>query len=390
MSSIEAAREFNIVVAAGGGAGSVMGRGFAEALGHDNGYNLSVVVPTGDSGSKTGEIRRQFGGVAVGDTRKVLAAVSGNDGGEMFDLRFGADADFDTIRQLNEGFLEAISLDERTTKRAASILDEAAELTKQLPKGLRGHTYGNLILTALRLDYEERGVGGIADAAWEAGNWLAARATVIPVTAEPHTVMMNDGGNIVVGEGEIDDYDVQAPADAKVWLENEQGHTPRATRQAYDALAQADRILVGPGSLFTSLLPVELPGGVAQAIAEQHDRGGEIATVLNLVAEKAAMAQMSLKDYLRHLSGPLGRDFDCLVYNTNAAGVSSEQAVINYQEEEIRMAGAIAIGANLVSQAERVQDPNDPIAHLRSTATHRATAVVGALLEHGFLLPVAA
>jgi uncharacterized cofD-like protein len=211
------------IVAIGGGTGlSTLLRGLKE---HTS--NLTAVVTVADDGGSSGVLRQELGIPPVGDIRNCIAAL--------------ADAEPLMSELLQYRFPAADGL--------------AAARTTEGP-GLAGHAIGNLLLAAMTAiedgDFEE-GVRRL-------NRILAVRGQVVPVTSTPLTLHARTAsGATVDGQSRI----MRTVGIERVWL------TPDDVRPADDALtaiADADLIVLGPGSLYTSLLPSLLIPGVRDAV----------------------------------------------------------------------------------------------------------------------------
>jgi len=127
---------------------------------------------------------------------------------------------------------------------------------------LTGQSFGNLILAALN------GVtGSFEEAVTQMSHVLAITGRVIPVTSadvQLEAVFENDAR--VVGESQIADFKKQQ--DCRIHHVNLIPRNPKATPAALEAIGEADLILLGPGSLYTSVIPNLLVEGVARAIAQ--------------------------------------------------------------------------------------------------------------------------
>jgi uncharacterized cofD-like protein len=207
------------VVAIGGGTGlSTLLRGLKE---HTS--NLTAVVTVADDGGSSGQLRTELGIPPVGDIRNCIAAL--------------ADAE-PLMSQL---------LQYRFPGPDASGTGDSGEGTARLADegGLRGHAVGNLLIAALTAveggDFEE-GVRRM-------NRVLAVRGQVLPVSPTPLTLHAKlHGGAVIDGQSKIAD----ATGIDRVWV------TPddvAASEDALAAIAEADLIVLGPGSLYTSLLP---------------------------------------------------------------------------------------------------------------------------------------
>lgn len=211
------------IVAIGGGTGlSTLLRGLKE---HTS--NLTAVVTVADDGGSSGVLREELGIPPVGDIRNCIAALADAEPlmNELLQYRF----------PVGEGVSPAV----------------AAE-----GPGLAGHAIGNLLLAAMTAieggDFEE-GVRRL-------NRILAVRGQVVPVTATPLTLHARTvDGSTLVGQSRI----MRTADIERVWI------SPSdvvASEDALVAIAEADLIVLGPGSLFTSLLPSLLVPGIREAV----------------------------------------------------------------------------------------------------------------------------
>ncbi len=207
------------VVAIGGGTGlSTLLRGLKE---HTS--NLTAVVTVADDGGSSGQLRTELGIPPVGDIRNCIAAL--------------ADAEPLMSQLLQYRFPGPNGVGGTDTREPGAKLAEQG--------GLRGHAVGNLLIAALTAieggDFEE-GVRRM-------NKVLAVRGQVLPVSPTPLTLHARlQGGEVVDGQSRI----ARATGIDRVWL------TPdgvAASEDAVAAIAEADLVVLGPGSLYTSLLP---------------------------------------------------------------------------------------------------------------------------------------
>ena len=205
------------IVALGGGTGlSSLLRGLKEYS-----HNLTAIVTVADDGGSSGEIRKNLGILPPGDIRSCLTALANDEEmlSHVFQYRFG----------------------------------ERAEVN--------GHSLGNLFISALA-DI----TGSFEEAVAESGRVLAVKGRVLPATL--HDVKLaaeinlpDEGGEInVVGESTIPKIDGKIK---HVWLEPS---NPLPFPPSVQAILNADLIIVGPGSLYTSVIPNLLVPGLADAI----------------------------------------------------------------------------------------------------------------------------
>jgi uncharacterized cofD-like protein len=210
------------VVAIGGGTGlSTLLRGLKE---HTS--NLTAVVTVADDGGSSGVLRQELGIAPMGDIRNCIAALADAEPlmSELLQYRFPA-----------------------ADGTPASAADTP---------GLAGHAVGNLLLAAMTAieggDFEE-GVRRI-------NRILAVRGQVVPVTATPLTLHARIAdGSSVHGQSRI----MRTANIERVWI------TPDdvlASDDALAAIAEADLIVLGPGSLYTSLLPSLLIPAIRDAL----------------------------------------------------------------------------------------------------------------------------
>jgi len=213
------------VVAIGGGTGlSTLLRGMKE---HTS--NLTAIVTVADDGGSSGALRAELGIPPVGDIRNCIAALADAEPlmSELLGYRF-------------PGGVQA---------QGAPVETE--------PGGLGGHAVGNLLLAALTAleggDFEE-GVRLM-------NRVLAVRGQVVPASPTPITLhAATREGLVVTGQSSI----MAMPGIDRVWI------TPRDVAPSDDALAaiaDAEIIVLGPGSLYTSVLPVLLIPAIRDAVA---------------------------------------------------------------------------------------------------------------------------
>jgi uncharacterized cofD-like protein len=203
------------VVAIGGGTGlSTLLRGLKELT-----SNITAVVTVADDGGSSGKLRDELGMPPMGDIRNCIAAL--------------ADAEPAMSRLLQYRFPAS----------------DGAE------SSFAGHAFGNLLIAALTSvtgDFEE----GVR----QSNRVLAVRGSVVPVAGEPITLHADlDDGSTLEGQSRI----ARARGIRRVWI------TPSEVRpsdEALAAIAEADLIVIGPGSVYTSLLPPLLVPGVVDAL----------------------------------------------------------------------------------------------------------------------------
>lgn len=221
------------VVVIGGGTGSFA---VLSALRRFS-IHLTSIVSMADDGGSTGRLRDQYGVLPPGDVRRALVALS--------------DAP-QTLRDLfNYRFLSG---------------------------DLRGHNFGNIFLAVM-----EKMTGNFADAVKTASQILNIKGRVIPVTLNNTTLYARlASGAVIRGESNIDipKHDPEIPIE-KVWLDPPAGINPKAKK----AILSADMLVIGPGDLFTSIIPNLLVGGVAAAIKKSKARKVYICNLMTKFGE---------------------------------------------------------------------------------------------------------
>ncbi len=307
------------VAGIGGGTGlPVLLRGLKElnGIGHTP-IDITAIVAVSDSGGSTGALRDAFRMPAVGDIRKCLIALTAED----------------------------------------SLLSLVCQYRFDDAEGLAGHPVGNLILSALY-----RMSGDFTEAVRQAAELLGVNARVLPSTDVPVTLCARyDDGTAAEGESGIPKANRTI---TRVWLKPDQ---PEPAAGVLDALMSADVIVIGPGSLYTSIIPNLLAAGVAEAI---HRSEALTIYVSNLMTQPGETDGYSAADHVRMLQSYLpARSIDvCLMNNACAGtGVAARyhergSGIITgtlADEEEIRKTGVIPVAAPLIHEGE-IKARHDP------------------------------
>ncbi len=225
------------IVAIGGGTGlSALLRGLKE---HTS--NLTAVVTVADDGGSSGVLRTELGIPAVGDIRNCIVAL--------------ADAEPLMGRLLQYRFPGSEAARESAPEADATL--PPVRGAEALSVGLGGHAVGNLLLAAL-VALEE---GDFEEGVREMNRVLAVRGRVVPATGTVlnlHATLRD--GSEVAGQSLI----TRSDGVERVWI------TPGAVRASEDAvraIEEAEVVVIGPGSLYTSILPALLVPGIREAIA---------------------------------------------------------------------------------------------------------------------------
>jgi uncharacterized cofD-like protein len=241
------------IVVVGGGTG--LFTALSGLRRHD--VDLTAVVTMADSGGSSGRLRDEFGTLPAGDVRRCLVALAADDSVGLL------------LRQLFEYRFDR-------------------------GEGLAGHTFGNLLLTALG-DLTGSMDGAIAEAA----RLLRIEGQVLPVTlAHSHLYAELVSGRILEGEKAIDTRK-EAESIKRVYLDP----PAECTEAAREAILSADMVVVGPGDLYTSLMPNLLVQGIREAIAQSSAFSVYVCNVMTKHGETDGYAA---SDFLRVVTESLG------------------------------------------------------------------------------------
>ena len=229
---------------------------------------LSAIVSMADDGGSTGVLREEFGILPPGDVRRALIALSRQPNRFLVDL-------------FNYRFKEG---------------------------GVNGHNFGNLILTAL-----ERVTGNFERAIEKASELLDVKnGQVIPVTLSKISLVCElEDGSVVRGETNIDipKHDGTLRV-ARAWIEPR----GRANSKALKAIRDADLIVVGPGDLYTSIIPNFLVPGVRETFIKAPAKK---VYVMNLMTKYGETHGFVAEDFLETLEAYLDKKiFDAVLVNS--------------------------------------------------------------------------
>jgi uncharacterized cofD-like protein len=289
--SPDPSRELEIVVIGGGSGSSAVLRGLKHRT-----SKLSAVVTMFDSGGSSGLLQAEFGYPPLGDLRQCMLGLS---------------EDSESNRALRE------------------LLD----FRFQRESSLNGHSLGNLLLAALTtigMDLEL--------AIDEMSRLLHITGQVIPVALERADLCAElDNGDLVIGESNIDLRGKSFPKIKRVFLEPSVIASPRAI----DAILKADVVVLGPGDLFTSIVPNLLVKGIPEALAQT--RATRI-YVCNLMTKLGETDDFKASDFVRqivhYLNGP---HLDWALINTQEIPLTVRQAYfaegarpVVYDVEDVR------------------------------------------------------
>ncbi len=277
------------IVCIGGGTGMpVLLRGLKE---HSS--NLTAIVTVGDDGGSSGILRRELGVLPPGDVRNCIAALAEAEPlmTRLFQYRF------------NEG------------------------------TGLEGHSFGNLFIVAMS------GItGNFEEAVRETSRVLAVRGLILPSTLSHVTVHARTAdGHEISGESNITHEGTRID---EVFL---QPANVQANPETIRAILEADMVVVGPGSLLTSVLPNLLVDGIRQALA--ISQATKIYTC-NVATQHGETDEFSVSDHFDTLVKHVGPGlFDYILANDNVGGPLPEA----WHSQPVRIDTPIVDGARVIT-----------------------------------------
>ncbi len=290
------------VAAIGGGHGlSMLLRGLKTKT-----SNITAVVTVADDGGSSGRLRKEMDIIAPGDLRNCLVAMADKESllEELFQYRFGGKGE------------------------------------------LAGHSLGNLFLAALIEEF-----GNPENALKAASRILNIRGQVIPSTTEKVrlSAVMSDG-RTVVGESEITAYPARI-----VRLSTLPAEVP-AVAAAVEAIRAADLVVLGPGSLYTSILPNLLVPEIQKAIREGT---APCLYICNVMTQPGETDHFTVSDHLRALISHIGEGvIDYVLVNS---GMPSKEVLDRYAAagavpvridgDEVKKLGVTMVTADLLGPA---------------------------------------
>ncbi len=257
--------------------------------------NLSAIVSMADDGGSSGVLREEFGILPPGDVRRAMVSLSShphNVLARLFSYRF------------SEG-------------------------------NLAGHSFGNLFLTAL-----ERSYGSFEKAVREASRMLEVDGEVVPVTLDSSRLYaLLENGKVIRGETNIDipkhDGNLKIK---KIWLEPSSKINPNAKK----VLAEADLIILGPGDLYTSILPNLLVEGMAEDI---RNSPAKKVYVCNLMTKYGETHDFRALDFVNKIEEHLGQKPDAIILNDKKP---SSVLLARYRAEAARFVKPDIHGDNII------------------------------------------
>lgn len=262
------------IVAIGGGTGlSTLLRGLKHYS-----ANITAIVTVADDGGSSGRLRREIGVLPPGDIRNCIAALADEE----------------------------------------KLLTELFQYRFQAGDGLNGHSFGNLFLTAMSevTGDLERGIAA-------SSHVLAIRGKVFPATLSDVSLWAEmDNGEIVEGESNI------PKAKGKIAKFGCNPPNPPALPAVIKAIQEAEYIILGPGSLYTSVIPNLLVPEIKEAIAKSV---APKIYVCNIMTQQGETDSYTVADHIRAIDNVCGEKlFDAVLVQGRSP---SEEALQKYAEE---------------------------------------------------------
>ena len=258
------------IVAIGGGTGlSMLLRGIKNIT-----NNITAVVTVGDDGGSSGRLREEMGVLPPGDIRNCIAALADNEDliTELFQYRF------------------------------------------KTGEGLEGHSFGNLFLTALCSI-----TGDMVRAVKESSNVLSIRGRVLPSTLDDMKLVAEfEDGTIVHGESNIP----EAHKKIKRLFTDPDNCEP--LEDVIEAIRTADLIILGPGSLYTSVIPNLLIKKIAEEVAKSHAKK---IYVCNIMSQPGETDNYAVSDHINAIVAHANSDkiIDAVLVNDSLPSNMAEK-----------------------------------------------------------------
>ncbi|HEY9682098.1 MAG TPA: gluconeogenesis factor YvcK family protein [Oculatellaceae cyanobacterium] len=288
--------------------------------------NLTAIVTVGDDGGSSGRLREELGVLPPGDIRNCITALADEEKlvTELFRYRF------------------------------------------QSGQGLEGHSFGNLFLSAVYAITD----GDMLEAVKVASKVLNSCGQVLPSSLTKIALVAEfEDGQIVKGESKIPHAKGRIK---RVFTEPAQAD---ATPAALEAIANAELIVLGPGSLYTSIIPNLLIDGVADAIKHSH---AQKLYICNVMTQRGESQNYSASDHVQALllhanaSGPAVQDFvDAVLVNSQPPSRDLEKELgadaplpVKYDPEKIVELGVTPEPHPLLSTSEHLHHDPDTLARV--------------------------
>ena len=282
-------------------------------------HNITAIVTMADDGGSSGRLRSELGIQPPGDIRNCLVAMADSEAvmQQLMDYRFSSEGQLD------------------------------------------GHSFGNMLIAALA------GIGGDFYQAVEiAGELLAIRGRVIPSTTTDVTLLARtETGDTLTGETSV------ASAPARIQSLTLSPPNPQAHPEAVAALEEADLIIIGPGSLYTSIVPNLLIPGIAQAAA--NSRALKV-YICNVAEEPRQTEGYSVQEHLAVVQRYSGEDsVNAVIANSRIPAGPTPAGLDFIRPRQPWDANALLIEADVIDEFATARHDPAKLAHTVA-ATYRS------------------
>jgi uncharacterized cofD-like protein len=322
------ARGINIVAIGGGTGLSTLLRGLKRFVGGEGPFSiarLGAIVTVTDEGGSSGVLRTEFGMLPPGDIRNCIVALAEEEQllSKLFNHRFDTDS------------------------------------------ALKGHSLGNLLLTAMT-----QITGSFDNAVLAAAEVLNIRGEIYPSTLSDVRLRatLEDGaelvGEVAISGSRIGELPKTATRHARITRLAIDPHDAQPTDRALEALAAADLIIIGPGSLYTSVLPNLVIQPIAEALRQARALRVYICNVMTQPNETDTYAA---EDHLAAIVEHAGLVIDVMVMNGRRPSdtilgnyAAMNQQPVQFDVEKIRDLGVTPFFGDIIAEGDFVR--HDPAA----------------------------
>mgnify|MGYP001223353178 CR=1 FL=1 len=303
------------IVALGGGTGlSVVLKGLKSYSG-----NLSAIVSVGDDGGSSGRLRQELGLIPPGDFRNCLVALAEDESlvGKLFQYRF------------SKG------------------------------EGLQGHSFGNLFIAAMT-----NITGGFDQALIESSKVLSVNGSILPSTLSPIELIADFvDGTTVRGESKIGEIDGSVkrlsiePAEVKAYP------------KSLDALYDAELIVLGPGSLYTSVLPSLLVPEINEAISKSS---AYKIYVCNVATQLGETSNYGINEHVTALINHTRDNFvDCVIAN-DLVNIKQESTISTVPVGPAEVKGINVVYGEIIDVRNKYRHESNSLADLIIKVYHES------------------
>ncbi|KKP58970.1 MAG: hypothetical protein UR51_C0002G0123 [Candidatus Moranbacteria bacterium GW2011_GWF1_34_10] len=302
--------------------------------------NISAIVSMADDGGSTGRLRDELGVLPPGDIRQCLVALSNSS---------------DTLREL---------------------------MNYRFKNGdLKGHNFGNLLLSAL-----EKIQGNFSLGVKEATNILGVKGQVIPVSEDEMNLYIKLKNNkILIGEKQLDhNKDVRKYGIKKVYL----NPVAKANKDAIEAIKKADIIVIGPGDHYGSIIPNLLVMGISEAIRKSK---AKVIYNCNLTNKKGQTEEFDVDKYVKEMNRYLGSeriDFVIFPFNKPTEDLQKKyekregrNSVVKFNKDNLIGRNYKVVRADVLNKVAIKKNKEDKIADTRSFIRHDSDRLANVILS---------